>query len=194
MRSVRNKLHTLRALAPDLSSHDVCCLTETWLTADVADTELQLGWDQHTWFRRDRLTHGGGVACAVRTQLRPIRRQDLEPDAAEVLVVEVGGSRSVYVAVCYRPPDRDCDFSPIFECLAKPCTTGRPVIACGDFNLPEIEWPSDDFPVTPRRSARAVEFLFLYILTVSPNLCTHPREVILRSTWFYPAEAILKPM
>ena len=76
VRSVRNELHTLRALAPDLSSPDVFCLTETWLSADIAGTELQLGWDQHTWFRRDRrrLTHGGGVACAVRTQLRSVRR------------------------------------------------------------------------------------------------------------------------
>ena len=80
-------VHTLRAAAPDLSSQDVFCMTETWLSADVADSELQLGWDQHTWLRLDRPTHSGDVACAVRTELQPTRRQDLEPDTAEVLVV-----------------------------------------------------------------------------------------------------------
>ena len=77
-RSVRNKLHTLRALAPDLSSHDVFSLTETWLTPDVMDSELQHGWPNHVWFRKDRDGHGGGVACAIRSSLCPIRRADLD--------------------------------------------------------------------------------------------------------------------
>lgn len=132
VRSVRNKLHTLRALALDLSSHDVFCMTETWLSADVLDSELQLGWNHHTWFRRDRPTHGGGVACAVRTQLCPVRRPDLEPDAAEVLVVELGVNCTTFVVVCYRPPDRDRDIGPFFECVAERRATGKPVIACGD--------------------------------------------------------------
>ena len=67
--------------------------------------------------------------------------------------------------------DRDGDFNSIFECLAKLRTTGRPVIACGDFNLPEIEWPSDEFPVIQRRSARAVEFLdFVHVNGITQSV------------------------
>ena len=39
------------------------------------------------------------------------------------------------------------------------CATGRPVIACGDFNLPELEWSEDGAPVLTTRSVRALEFM-----------------------------------
>ena len=64
-----------------------------------------------------------------------------------------------FVVVCYRPPDRHRDIAPFFECLATFCATGKPVIACGDFNLPEIDWCSNDDPILSVRSAHAVEFL-----------------------------------
>ena len=79
-RSLRNKLGVLRAHSPELKRNDVFAISETWLSADVTDAELHVGLNSHSWFRRDRPTHGGGVACAVRSSLSPIRRYDPEPE------------------------------------------------------------------------------------------------------------------
>ena len=106
-RSLRNKLGVLQAHSPELEWNDVFAINETWLSADVTDAELHVGLNSHSWFRRDRPTHGGGVACAVRSSLSPIRRHDLEPDDAELLLVELGTSPRLLLGVCYRPPSDD---------------------------------------------------------------------------------------
>ena len=111
-----------------------------------------------TRFRRDRSPLGGGVACAARTLLRPVRRQDLETDA-EVLVVQLGNNCTTFLVVCYRLPDRDRDITQLIECLGKVCSNDKPVIPCGDFNFPEIEWPGDGDPTFSTRTIHAVESL-----------------------------------
>lgn len=105
-RSIRNKLGVMRAQAPELAKQDIFAVTETWLTEDVGDAELQVGLSSHTWFRRDRPTHGGGVACAVQSRFSPVRRQDLEPAEAELLVVELNTTPKIFLGVAYCPPPR----------------------------------------------------------------------------------------
>ena len=43
VRSLKNKLETLRACAPVLQQHDVLAFTETWLKPFVEDSELSHG-------------------------------------------------------------------------------------------------------------------------------------------------------
>ena len=93
----------MRAHSPELEQYDVIGISETWLSQDVTDAELQVGLSSHTWFRRDRLTHGGGVACVVRSSLSPARRQDLQPADAELLFVELTTTPRLIVGVCYCP-------------------------------------------------------------------------------------------
>ena len=155
VRSVRNKLHTLRAHAGELQARDVLSLTETWLTPDVLDSELQHGWSGHVWFRRDRAGRGGGVACAVRSSLCPVRRADLEPDC-ELLAVQIGDRKKLIVATCYRPPDADDDIGKILNFVTRVQAAGRPLILVDDFNIPEIQWLPRRDTVLLRRSARAI--------------------------------------
>ena len=54
VRSLKNKLSTLRAVSPVLQRHDVIAFTETWLKPFVKDSELSHGFNSHVWFRRDR--------------------------------------------------------------------------------------------------------------------------------------------
>ena len=114
------------------------------LTADVADSELQVGWPTHSWFRRDRDGHGGGVAAAVRTSLRPTRRTDLEPPDCELLAVQLCAGSPVIVAVCYRPPAADTQVQTIIDFAARVRQLGHPLLLVGDFNLPEIRWPQHE--------------------------------------------------
>ena len=140
VRSIKNKLGTLRAHSPVFERFDIVALTETWLKPYVGDSELQHGLSSHVWFRRDReQSVGGGVACAVRAALQPLRRAEVEH--GEVLVVDLVGLRpAVTVIVGYRPPDDDAAVTSIVNVLETVCSAGRSVIMLGDYNLPEIVW------------------------------------------------------
>ncbi|CAN7974975.1 unnamed protein product [Ixodes persulcatus] len=65
-----------------LSSFDIICLTETWLCAEIHDS--QYFTNDYTVFRRDRdysatgQRFGGGVLIAVSSKLKSCRRQDLD--------------------------------------------------------------------------------------------------------------------
>ena len=146
VRSLKNKLCTLRAVAPVLECHDIVAFTETWLKPEVVDSELSHGLGNHVWFRRDRdsETSGGGVACAVRSSLLPTRRSEAEPVGAEVLVVGLAGLCPVLtIVVAYRPPEGD-SLHKIIDVIDTVCVDGRPVLLLGDFNLPEIVWRGAD--------------------------------------------------
>ena len=160
VRSIKNKLGILRAISPVLERFDILALTETWLKPCVSDSELQHGLRSHMWFRRDREGQvGGGVACAVRASLHPLRRSEVE--RGEMLVVDLMGLRpAVTVVVGYRPPDDDAAVTSIASVLDSVCSPGRTVIMLGDYNLPEIVWRGlDTPPELSRRSDRALGFL-----------------------------------
>ena len=104
VRSLKKQLGGPRAYAPTLERNDIISFTETWLNDTVQDSELQFGLPDHIWYRRDRGSLGGGVVCAVRSSLRPVRLPD--PPGAEMLLIELQRV-GVTLAVCYRPPGDD---------------------------------------------------------------------------------------
>ena len=158
-RSLKSKLGNLRAASPELSRVDLVAITETWLDDTVLDSELSAGLPAYTWFRRDRGSLGGGVACAVRSQLQPTRLPD--PPGSELLLVRLG-ALSVTVAVCYRPPNDDASLARLTAAV-----DGLPgcdkLVLVGDINLPEIQWravvDSSAIPTLQRRTNRACIFL-----------------------------------
>ena len=156
--SLKNKLGTLRTHSGELTRYDAICLTESWLTSHIADSELQLGLQDFTWFRRDRGSRGGGVACAVKSLLSPVHRPDLETNC-ETLVVQLGTVGSAFLAVCYRAPDADRETEAIADLLRGLHRTGRPFLMVGDFNLPEIHWTGAGVAELQRRTARALTFV-----------------------------------
>ena len=48
VRSLRNKLGTMRTNSVELGQNDVIAITESWLSQDVTDSELQAGLSDHT--------------------------------------------------------------------------------------------------------------------------------------------------
>ena len=142
VRSLKNKLTVLRSEAPALRKYDVISLTETWLNSDVETAELELGLAGYTVFRRDRRGRiGGGVAVAVKTNLLPRRRDDLESDC-ECLVVQIGvlPARNCLVVTMYRPPDDPASLTQFYQCAQAVTATGLPATFCGDFNLRYLRW------------------------------------------------------
>ena len=58
-RSLLPKLDELTALC-SANNPDIVCLVETWLSADILDTEVSI--PNYSILRLDRNRHGGGVA------------------------------------------------------------------------------------------------------------------------------------
>ena len=156
--SLKGKLGVMRSHAGELSDYHAICITESKLGPSVRDSELQFGFADYTWFRKDRNEDGGGVACGIRTALSPARRPDMETDC-ECLVIQVGTARPAFLAVCYRPPGDDGVLEKVADLLRGLHRSGRPFLAVGDFNLPEISWSQDEEPALKRHTTRAVNFI-----------------------------------
>ena len=121
----------LRSCAPN---YDVVALNETWLDDNVPTSQLNDGFEGHTWFRRDRGSRGGGVACAIRKSLRPVIRDRACPKDSEMLIMELIVD-CVTVVVCYRPPKDNEATMKIMDELKM--IDGK-LVVLGDFNIPDI--------------------------------------------------------
>ena len=154
VRSVRNKLGDLRASAPELVNYDVVAWTETWLNSSVDSAELVSALPGHTWYRRDRPTHAGGVACAVRANIPSSRREDLEADGTEMLVVEMGTIPKSLFCVMYCPPGNGEILGNALDMLCNIVARypTMPVLCTGDFNTPDVKWSAypDSTVLRPR--------------------------------------------
>ena len=81
--NVNGLRHKLSPLRHTLQAYDVIALCETKLDDSVADSTLTLG--KYALFRRDRTSHGGGVACFVRSELQSERISG--PKGSEILMI-----------------------------------------------------------------------------------------------------------
>ena len=86
----------MRTAAPELNNHDLIAITEMWLNDTVLDSELSAGLPDHTWFRRDRGSLGGGDG--LRGPLSAAADPPARPPGSELLLVRLG-ALSVTVAV-----------------------------------------------------------------------------------------------
>ena len=86
--------------------YDVIALTETHLSDDIDDDEINL--DGYTLFRLDRNRHGGGTALYCRSELEPKLISNLSIANIEMLWIETSVHQNKIVfGVCYRPPNQN---------------------------------------------------------------------------------------
>lgn len=86
--SLLGKIDELRAtFAASGNVINILTISETWLSESIADSEISI--PGYLLFRKDRATHGGGVAVYVRNDLSVIRRFDLELLTIESLWLEI---------------------------------------------------------------------------------------------------------
>ena len=91
-------------------------------------------------FRRDRSRHGGGVLICVRDSLQVTPRHDLSSQCDELLWLEICTCTGpVLFGVFYHPPNQGVNnLVTLNNCLLS--ISQYPIILCGDFNLPSINW------------------------------------------------------
>ena len=121
-------------------SYDLICICETWLNESVLSSELLPGY---SIFRCDRVGKiGGGVLVAIKSNIRAIRRMDLEREDVELVVVEFTTqcNKTTILYTFYRPPNSCPDVIQHLNTSLQSNPESSNVILIGDFNLPAIDW------------------------------------------------------
>lgn len=118
-------------------------LTETWLHADIRDSEVFPTIPDFTLYRHDRKNRrGGGVLIAIKNTLSSsLIFRDANLELIWLLVYST--TVKAVFGVCYRPPDSN----PLFCDLLRHSLTNverefpnSPIFLFGDFNYPQICW------------------------------------------------------
>ena len=90
------------ACAMEAHNPDVICIVETWLCADVLDSEIALPGYQV--YGRDRNRHGGGVLIYVRNNF--VCNILPSADNLEIITVSIcHGPSKVFISLFYQPPN-----------------------------------------------------------------------------------------
>ena len=121
-------------------SYDLICICETWLNESVLSSELLPGY---SIFRCDRVGKiGGGVLVAIKSNIRAIRRIDLEREDVELVVVEFTTqcNKTTILYTFYRPPNSCPDVIQHLNTSLQSNPESSNIILIGDFNLPAIDW------------------------------------------------------
>ena len=113
---------------------DIIAVTETFLSDEILNTEIVNG--DYSVFRRDRNRHGGGILLLVKSSIPAVRRHDLET-TCELLWVEI---HKTLFGVFYRPPNSPPEYIDQLRYSMERMHDTKPVILCGDFNIPEVDW------------------------------------------------------
>ena len=94
--------------------YDVITVSETFLTGKVLNSDLKLPGYQEI-IRRDRPTHGGGLAVYIRNGLSYKRVAEYESNSFEQIWLRLNTTQGkLLVCVAYRPPDYD-EFWDLFD-------------------------------------------------------------------------------
>lgn len=137
IQSVINKVDYINILLHN-NCIDVLCLTETWLTDDIDDAELNInGYSIYRLDRQNEKSHGG-VMCYVKDSLSFKQNIDLCDKDIEALFIEINlpKTKPILVGNVYRPPSCTVDYLDILDVVFQKCNNiYDDVYILGDFNL-----------------------------------------------------------
>ena len=152
-----------RSLKSDRKQHDLLDLIETHKPDVICGQESHIDStlktaevfpNEYNVSRKDRNIHGGGVFVAVTKRYVSTTEYSLDTKC-EVLwcKITVAGTKPLYIASYYRPTDEKPE--PIQQLqlsIGKISKNGTlpNVILAGDFNLPDINWPSHTIKPNPQ--------------------------------------------
>ena len=165
-RSIYRKLALFQSIVYS-TNHTIYCITETWLTDLIFDSEILPA--NYSIFRKDRISRGGGVLVAVDSSLSC--HEVPSPPELEVVTVRIG---HILVCTVYIPPNTNINScSNLLYYLSDLTSTSENIIIVGDFNAPDIEWSS--LSGTQSQSNLICDFVFNSNLTQLVEEPTHTR-------------------
>ena len=132
-RSLLPKLSELQLLAGSCSP-DIICITESWISKEIRDSELFIPGYHLT--RMDRNRNGGGVLMYVSSSLHFFVLPKC--DGLELLSIMVSnGTSKVCISLFYRPPNSPVLFLDMLSTYIESLNIHRYTnfILLGDFNI-----------------------------------------------------------
>ena len=135
IRSINNKKDEVHAFLKE-SPYDILSLSETWLDENTPTAACSI--DHYAFERKDRKSHGGGVGCYLKEDIKYTRRYDLESDSLECMWLELKqrGRSAYFLGVFYRKPDNSIDqLIELEENIETVLSQSNNVIIMGDFNV-----------------------------------------------------------
>lgn len=152
VRGLRTKTLDLK-LNSSAFGYDIYCLTETWLNANILDSEI-FDLNMYTVYRRDRnylscgTTLGGGSLIAISNKFSSCRKYAYESNVdflEDIWVkIKINNSSHLHICVLYISPNKALNvYSKHFDCVRDYISSidqNDNVIIVGDYNIPEITW------------------------------------------------------
>ena len=142
IKSVKTKIDDLRVEA---THHDIVTLSETLLTKEIKNDEINIP-NFFPPFRRDRPNGWGGVAIYVRNTLFCKERPDLAVEDLEAIWIETKlKQETLLIGSFYRPPSARVHYwTLVEESIKKAMSTPHKFIILGDFNSDYINKPNEN--------------------------------------------------
>ena len=175
-------LELLERLKPD-----VLIGTETWLRADIKDSEILT--HHYTIYRKDRKEgNRGGVLIAVKNDLQSMRLDNLDSDCESIWVkILTRTLKPIFIGGFYRRDTKDIKSLTTFQAsLRKVCEMkNSQVIVAGDFNLPSWDWSSMTIKDNPRYKQSHIDFIELLAdlsvqqMVLEPTRLTNTLDLVL---------------
>lgn len=198
---MRTKLCYFRyAILTAAVNYDIIILTETWLNDNFLDVEL--GLTNYNVYRQDRISpskeRGGGVLVAVRDTI-PSSRIMCESADFDQLFVKLTDS-NICLGSAYFPPRSNSDQ------FAKHCNDVNSIeaqllpnnfILVGDYNLPEVNWLSEEVNSPSDRGQTLINhfsFLNLKQHNRTPNCYGGVLDLIFSRDDFLLSSSCLEPL
>lgn len=155
VRGLKTKLVSLRCSFPLFHFYDVIILTETWLSPDISDSEL--GFNDFQIIRLDRnpnnssFFRGGGVLIAIKATLKFHPISINVSNVEQIFALLSFNSNHLLVGGVYLPPHSplpivESHVSSVEQVIS--CYKPQSIILCGDYNLPNVTWSSDELGLT----------------------------------------------
>ena len=131
---------------------DIVCISETWLTDDIAEGELFI--PQYQCFLSNRKAKSGttahvGTMICVKNEINSEKvKLNLEDNGSVTACLICLCKKKILIVCCYLPPSNstyaytNADIENLFKCLQKIKNNFDELIIYGDFNFPTINWTS----------------------------------------------------
>ena len=142
--SVKNKVHELNYLTQQNTIH-ILAVSETHLDVTVHDAEVSI--DGYNIFRRDRNTHGGGIAIYIKNDFPATLCAEFMPNHLELLWVRVHlpHLKPILIGCCYRPPGTDTQYlDDLCDLIDRVSDVNGEMFLLGDMN---IDWLANHCPM-----------------------------------------------
>jgi hypothetical protein len=141
IQSLINKVDHINLLLQENNIH-VLCITESWLTNDIDDSDIKInGYDICRLDRNNGMSHGG-IVCYIKEGISFKQNLNLLNSDIEAMWIEINlpKTKPILIGTVYRPPSSNVEYLDKLDMIFQECNSMYDdVYILGDFNLDQCK-------------------------------------------------------